>query len=121
MASSPMVSLTSLKLQISKKYSSAKKKWNANPAFHGKDSITPPKKSCLDGAKNRLARVAAQIRSGHWRSAVYLKRIAKREEDHYWFFSKAERKMTRSHFLLHCTNGAAARREAWGGVITSGL
>jgi hypothetical protein len=83
-ASSPVVSLTSLKLQISKKYSSAKEKWNANPAFHGKESITPPppQKSCLDGAKNGLARVVAQIRSGHWRSAAYLKRIRKREEDH---------------------------------------
>jgi hypothetical protein len=51
---------------------------------------------------------------------VYLKRIRKREEDHC---SKAEQKMTRSHVLLHCTNGrlAAARREAWGGVVLSGV
>jgi hypothetical protein len=65
-ASSSMVSLTSLKLQISQRYNSAKEKWNGNPILHGKDSITPPpsKKFFLDGAKNGLARVAAQIRSG---------------------------------------------------------
>jgi hypothetical protein len=30
---------------------------------------------------------------------------------------RTEQRMTRSHVLLHCTNGrlAAARREAWGG------
>jgi hypothetical protein len=69
---SPLVSMTSLKLQISEKYNRAREKWNANPALHGNDSITPPppKKSCLDGAKNGLARVVAQIRSGYWRSAV---------------------------------------------------
>jgi hypothetical protein len=79
-----MVSSTSFKSLISKKYNDAKEKWNKNPALHGKDSITPPspKKSCLDGAKNGLARVVAQIRSGHWRSAVYLKRIRKRKEDY---------------------------------------
>jgi hypothetical protein len=65
--SSSMVSITSLKLQISQRYNAAKEKWSKNPAHRGKDSITPPppKKSCLDGAKNGLARVASQIRSGH--------------------------------------------------------
>ena len=52
---------------------------------------------------------------GHWRSAVYLKRIKKRGDDQCWFCY--ERKMTRSHTLLHCTNVniRAARAEAWEG------
>jgi hypothetical protein len=58
----------------------------------------------------------AQICSGYWRSAVYLKRIRKREEDYCWYCRKKERKMTRLHVLLHCTNErlVAARQKAWG-------
>ena len=65
--------------------------------------------------KNAIARTAAQIRTGHWRSAVYLKRIKKRGDDRCWFCY--ERKMTRSRALLHCTNAKlrAARAEAWEG------
>jgi hypothetical protein len=40
--SSTMVFITSLKLKISERYSKAKKRWNNNPAHHGKDSIAPP-------------------------------------------------------------------------------
>jgi hypothetical protein len=97
---------------ISRKYSDAKASWSRNPGLRGKDSVgipPPPKKSCLDKARNSLARTVAQIRSGHWRSAVYLKRIKKRTTDHCWFCHKKERKMTRSHVLLHCT-----RREPGG-------
>jgi hypothetical protein len=111
-------------IQISKKCSDAKEKWNGNPALHGKDSVTPPppKKSCLGGAKNGLARAVAQIRSGHWRSAVYLKRIRKRETDQCWFCFKNGQKTTRSHVLLHCTNGRlVAARQAWGGVHPGGV
>jgi len=35
----------------------------------------PPKKYCLDRARNAIAGTAAQIRSNHRRSAVYLKRL----------------------------------------------
>ena len=75
----------------------------------------PPKKSCMDRTRNAIARTAARIRTDHWRSAVYLKRIKKRGDDQCWFCH--ERKMTRSHTLLHCTNGnlRAARAEAWEG------
>jgi hypothetical protein len=68
----------------------------------------------LDRTKNETARVATQIRIGHWRSAVYLKRIRKREDDGCWFFSGRKR-MTRSHILLHCPNDKlrAAREAAW--------
>jgi hypothetical protein len=115
-----MVPITSLKLKISERYNKAKERWNNNPAHHGRDSIAPPppKKSCLDGAKNGLARVASQIRSGHGKSAVYLKRIRKRDDDCCWYCSKNGQKMTRSHVLLHCTNArlVSARQEAWGAV-----
>jgi hypothetical protein len=49
--------------------------WHKDPDHHGSEEILPPptKKSCLDGARNSIARCAAQIRTGHWRSAVYLK------------------------------------------------
>jgi hypothetical protein len=89
-ASSSMVSLTSLKLQISQRYNSAKEKWNGNPALHGKDSITPPppKKSCLRWGQERRSL-----------EVLDLKRIRKREEDRCWFCSKNGQKMTRSHVL----------------------
>jgi hypothetical protein len=49
----------------------------------GKDSILPPapKKSFLDGASNRLARTIAQIRTGHWLCAPYLKRTRKNRDE----------------------------------------
>jgi hypothetical protein len=41
----------------------------------GKESITPPapKKSFWDRASNQLARTIAQIRTGHWLCAPYVK------------------------------------------------
>ena len=69
-------------------------------------------------AKNAIARTATQIRTGHRRSAVYLKRIRKPGylTDVCWFCSTSA-KMSRSHVLLHCKNPklVAARREAWEG------
>jgi hypothetical protein len=49
----------------------------------GKETITPPapKKSFLDRAANRLARTVAQIRTGHWLCAPYLKRVRKNREE----------------------------------------
>jgi len=41
-------------------------------------------------------------RTGHWRSAVFLKRIRKRTDNNCWFCKRP--KMTRSHVLLHCAN-----------------
>jgi hypothetical protein len=101
----PITSLTHLKSIIAGRYTDAKKAWSEEPGRTGKSSIgppPPPKKSCLDRARNSLARTVAQIRTGHWRSAVYLKRIRKRTSDHCWFCNNKNRKMTRSHVLLHC-------------------
>jgi len=112
---SPVTSLAYLKLRTSERFRSAKEAWHADPKHHGAEAIPPPppKKSCMDGARNSIARTAAQIRTGHWRSAVFLKRIRKRADNNCWFCKGP--KMTRSHVLLHCANAKlrAAREGAW--------
>jgi len=96
---------------------SGKDAWHDNPANHVTLEIPPPppKKSCLDKARNALARTAAQIRTGHWRSSEYLKRIKKQPDDKCWFC--INNRMSRSRVLLHCPHArlAAARVEAWEG------
>jgi len=69
------ISLAHIKPRISEGFRKAKDECHGDPANHGMDEILPPppKKSMLDSARNSLARVAAQIRTGNWRSAVYLK------------------------------------------------
>jgi ribonuclease HI len=116
--------LSHLELRISDKFREAKMEWHRNPKHHGKDEIPPPppKKSCLDGASNSIARVAVQIRTGHCRSAIYLKRIGKQADDKCWF-CEGGATMTRSHVLLHCPSArlSAARMEAWEGRDPGGL
>jgi len=119
------MSLAHLKLRISERFRIAKEAWHAKPDYHGTEKIPPPppKKSMLDKARNAVARVAAaQIRTGHWRSAVYLHRIHKRADDKCWFCQDSV-KMTRSHVLLHCRNPklVAARLEAWEGKNPGGV
>jgi hypothetical protein len=67
----------------------------------------------MDQARNAIARTAAQIRTGHWRFAVYLRRIEKRRDDKCWFCKRGA-KMTKCN-ALHCPNATlvAARVEAW--------
>jgi ribonuclease HI len=104
------MSLSHIKLRISERYRKAKDAWHADPAHHGTEEIPPPppKKSMLDRARNSIARVAAQIRTGHWRSAVYLKRIRKRESDQCWLCEGVDRtphRMSRAHVLTVETPG----------------
>jgi hypothetical protein len=108
---SKFISLACFKLQVSEKFRVAKYEWHQDPDHHGSEEIPPPpaKKSCLDGARDCIA---AQIRTGHWRSAVYLKRIEKRQDDKCWF-CRGRNRMTRLHVLLHCSN--AKIRSARGG------
>jgi hypothetical protein len=77
------ISLPRLKPQISEKFRAANDEWHNNPDHHGSEEIplSPAKKSCMDRARNSVAQTATQIRTGHWRSAVYLKRIKKRRDD----------------------------------------
>jgi hypothetical protein len=107
-----------MKLQISEKFRKSKRRWDEHPRHHGNEEIPPPpaKKSCMDRARNSIARTAAQIRTGHWRSAVYFSRIRKRRDESCGF-CEGKARMTRSHALLHCPNAtlAAARVEAWEG------
>jgi ribonuclease HI len=121
---SKTTSIAHLRLQVSEKYRTAKKTWNDEPSNHGQGAIPPPppKKSCMDKARNCIARTATQIRTGHWRSAVFLKRIKRRKDDNCWFCG-GRAKMTRSHALLHCPNAtlAAARVEAWEGRNPGGI
>jgi hypothetical protein len=113
---SRVMSIAYLKLRVSEKFRSAKELWHKVPNHHGTEEIPPPppKKSCLDNMCNALVRTAAQIRTGHWRSAVYLKRIRKMTNDKCWFCQSSAR-MNRSHILPHCPNERLrmARLEAW--------
>jgi ribonuclease HI len=116
------MSLAHIRLRISERFREAKEEWHADPLHHGTEEIPPPppKKSMLDRAINSIARVAAQIRTGHWRSAVYLRRIRKRDSDRCWLcegLNGAQHRMSRAHVLLNCRNLrlVAARTEAWKG------
>jgi hypothetical protein len=93
-------SIAWLKGRISQRYSMAKETETAS----GKDSIIPPapKKSFLDGASNRLACTIAQIRTGHWLCAPYLKRTRKARDDEVsdrWWWCEY-RRMSRTHVFL---------------------
>jgi hypothetical protein len=68
-------SIAWLKERISQHYTTAK----GTEVGKGKHSIIPPapKKSCLDSAPIRISRTIAQVQTGHWLSAPYLKRVRK--------------------------------------------
>jgi len=118
------MSLAHLKLKISERFRKAKEDWHTNPSHHGAIGIPPPppEKSMMDKARNVVTRTAAQIRTGHWRSVVYLHRIRKRLDDKCWFCQDLV-KMARSHVLLHCRNHRlkTARLEAWEGKNPGGV
>jgi hypothetical protein len=115
------MSLAHIRQRICQRFREAKDAWHANPEHHGTEEIQPPPpKSMLDRARNSIARVAAQIRTGHWRSAVYLKRIRKRDSDRCWLcegLNGVQHRMSRAHVLLNCRNPrlASARTQAWEG------
>jgi ribonuclease HI len=71
---SKAMSIAHLKLRISERFRKAKETWHKTPSHHGTEEIPP-------SSEKVLARTAAQIRTGHWRSAVYLTRIRKMAED----------------------------------------
>jgi len=64
---SQTTSLAYLKLKASDMYNQEKIAWHQDPGHHGAREIAPPppKKSCLDRARNAIARVAAQIQTDH--------------------------------------------------------
>jgi hypothetical protein len=83
----------SLALQISEMFRKAKTAWHDTPGHHEFEETPhpPPEKFCLDKMRNALARTAAKIRTGHWRSVVYLKRIRKMVDDKCWFCQARQR------------------------------
>jgi hypothetical protein len=96
-------SIAWLKERISQHYTMAKD----TETDKGKETILPPdpKKSFLDRAPNRLARTIAQIRTGHWLSASYLKRVRKNRDEEMsdlcWWCGQF--RMSRTHVFL-CTH-----------------
>jgi ribonuclease HI len=106
-------SLAFLRLRTSEDFSLAKTAWDADPGHWGTEEIPalPPMKYCADRARNSVARVAARIRTRHWRSAVFLRQ---RRDDKCWL-CQARRRMSGSYVPLHCNGDrlAAARQEAW--------
>jgi hypothetical protein len=116
------MSLVHIRLRISESSRKAKDIWHADPAHHGTEQISPlpPKKSILDRARVPIARTAAQIRTGHWCSAFYLKRIRKHNTDHSWFcngIGRNQHRISRAHILMNCRNPqvVTARAEDWEG------
>jgi hypothetical protein len=86
----------------------------------GKHTIIPPppKKRAMDKARNREARISSQLRTNHWLSGVYLKRICKRAHAKCWFCEDRYDNiqpptMTRTHVLLRCPTFEAVRCEVW--------
>jgi len=72
-----------MKLWSSLNYNENKVAWNCDPKNHSTREIRPPppKKSCLGKARNAVARVTAQIRTDHWRSVIFLRRIREQSTD----------------------------------------
>jgi hypothetical protein len=108
------MSIAHLKLRVSEKFRNAKETWHKTPGHPGTGEIPPPppKKSCLYSMRNTLARTVDQIRTGHWRSATYLKRIRKMAEDKCWFCQTSARMSAKLR---------AARAKAWKGKNPGGV
>ena len=83
---SPITSIAHLKLQAPEKYRAAKEAWHKDLAHYETEEILspPPKKSCMDKTRSALARTTAQIQTGYWRSAVFLKRMRERKDNKCW-------------------------------------
>jgi hypothetical protein len=86
----------------------------------GKHTIIPPppKKSAMDKARNREARISSQLRTNHWLSGVYPKRIGKPADAGRWFCEDRYGNiqpptMTRTNVLPRCPTFEAVRREVW--------
>jgi ribonuclease HI len=80
-SSSHQVSIAWMNQKVSESYSEAA---TLELRDRGKHTIIPPppKKSAMDKARNREARISSQLRTNHWLSGVYLMRISKRAHAH---------------------------------------
>jgi hypothetical protein len=116
-SSSHQLSIAWMNQKVSESYSEAA---TLELRDRGKHTIIPPppKKSAMDKARNREARISSQLRTNHWLSGVYLKRIGKRAHAGCWFCEDRydhiqPPTMTRTHVLLHCATFEAVRREVY--------
>jgi ribonuclease HI len=116
-SSSHQVSIAWMNQKVSYSYSEAA---TLELRDRGRHTIIPPppKKSAMDKARNRGARISSQLRTNHWLSGAYLKRISKRAHAGCWFCEDRYNnilvqppKMTRTHVLLRCSTFEAVRRE----------
>jgi hypothetical protein len=72
----------------------------------------------MDKARNSEARISSQLRTNHWLSGVYLKRIGKRAHAGCWFCEDRYDNvqpptMTRTNVLLRCPAFEDVRRDVW--------
>jgi hypothetical protein len=72
----------------------------------------------MDKARNREARISSQLRTNHWLSGVYLKRIGKRAHEGCWFCEDRYDNvqpptMTRTHVRLRCPAFEDVQHEMW--------
>jgi hypothetical protein len=111
------VSIGWMRKTVSEQYTAAA---NIELREKGKHAITPPppEKSALDKGPHSEARAVGQLRTNHWISVVYLKRIKKRSHDGCWFCESSHNsqdtpRMTRTHVLLRCVAFEEFRRETW--------
>jgi hypothetical protein len=60
---SPTTSLAHLKLRVPEKFRESKEIWHKDRRHHGSEEIAPrpPKKSCVDGARNAQVRPATGV------------------------------------------------------------
>jgi hypothetical protein len=81
---SHQVSIAWMNQKVSESYSEAA---TLELRDRGKHTIIPPppKKSAMDKARNREARISSQLRTNHWVSGVYLMRIGTRAYAGCWF------------------------------------
>jgi hypothetical protein len=91
----------------------------------GKHTIIPPppKKCAMDKARHKEARISSQLRTNHWLSGVYLKRIGKRAHAGCWvcedrYDNVRPPTMTRTHVLLRYPAFEDVRREVWKDLTT---
>jgi hypothetical protein len=77
----------------------------------------------MDRVRTSEARTVAHLRSNHWLSGVYLKRIKKRSYDRCWFCEPSHNsqdtpRMTPAHVLLRCIAFEEIRHETWTDRLT---
>jgi hypothetical protein len=116
-SNSHQVSIAWMNQKVSQSYSEAA---TLELRDRGKQAIIqpPPKTSAMDKARYREAGISSQLRTNHWLSGVYLKRIGKRAHAGYWFCEDRYDNvqpptMTRTHVLLRCPAFEDVRREMW--------